>query len=253
MLRKLSLALLITYSMLTAYTIVARSFGAVYLPFYTPLISVLAFGFAVLHSRICMGWRRALLLLGTTFAVCLLFECVGVATGLVYGPYHYTGMLGYKFLDLVPLIIPVAWFMMSYPSFVIAVRIARVGRGGWAWRLRVAALGALAMTAWDLAMDPMMVAGEHWIWEKPGAFFGVPLQNYIGWWLTIFVAFLLFLALARPRPDSLGLQGPGFARLAVLSYAIGGLSTVITDLQLGLGGPALAGLFAMLPWIGLGW
>jgi uncharacterized membrane protein len=37
--------------------------------------------------------------------------------------YHYTDKLGYKFLELVPLIIPVAWFMLSYPSFIIANRL----------------------------------------------------------------------------------------------------------------------------------
>jgi uncharacterized membrane protein len=57
-------------------------------------------------------------------AVSLLFESVGVATGLVYDPYHYTNKLGPLFLGLVPYLIPMAWFMMSYPSFVIADRLA---------------------------------------------------------------------------------------------------------------------------------
>jgi uncharacterized membrane protein len=33
-----------------------------------------------------------------------------------------------------------------------------------------AALGAVAMTAWDLAMDPIMVAAGHWVWKMPGLF-----------------------------------------------------------------------------------
>ena len=49
------------------------------------------------------------------------------------------------------------------------------------------------MTAWDVVMDPLMVRGGHWVWEMNGAFFGVPLQNYWGWWLTVFVTFALFL------------------------------------------------------------
>ena len=36
------------------------------------------------------------------------------------------------------------------------------------------------MTAWDVGMDPMMVAAGNWIWETEGAYFGVPLQNYWG-------------------------------------------------------------------------
>ena len=160
---------------------------------------------------------------------------------------------GYKFLGLVPLIIPVAWFMLSYPSFIIANRLIPRGKSIWVWRLSVAAVGAVIMTAWDLAMDPMMVAGEHWAWDAPGAYFGIPLQNYWGWWLTIFVAFLLFLILGRLKPSIMESLDPGFERQAVLSYAIAGLSTVIVCLQNGLGGPALVGLFAMLPWVVVGW
>lgn len=37
------------------------------------------------------------------------------------------------------------------------------------------------------------------------------------------------------------------------SYAITGLSSVVVNLQVGLGGPALVGLFAMLPWVVMGW
>jgi hypothetical protein len=38
-----------------------------------------------------------------------------------------------------------------------------------------------------------------------------------------------------------------------LLYAIAGLSTVIVNLQIGQGGPALVGLFAMGPWVVVGW
>jgi uncharacterized membrane protein len=82
--------------------------------------------------------------------------------------YHYTDKLGYQFLWLAPLLIPIAWFMLSYPSFIIANRLIPPGKSLWAWRLSVAAVGAVIMTAWDLAIDPVMVAGEHWIWENQG-------------------------------------------------------------------------------------
>jgi uncharacterized membrane protein len=246
--RKISSILLAIYSLLMVYIILGFFFSIGYQPFFTPLSTLIAFLFAVDHSSQRLGWRRALLLLGLTFGVSLFIESVGVATGLIYGPYHYTDKLGYKFLGLVPIIIPLAWFMMSYPSFVIASRILPKMRNIWAWRLCVAAAGAVIMTAWDLAMDPMMVAGEHWVWEEPGAYFGIPLQNYWGWWLTIFVTFILFIILGRLTPEKLATSDQRFERQAVLLYAIVGLSTVIVCLQIGLGGPALAGLFAMLPW-----
>ena len=251
--RKLLIALLVLYTALTFYTVLSFFVGISFQPIFTPLLSVLAFGFAVVHGSLRLGWRRALLLLGLTFAVSLLFESLGVATGLVYGPYHYTDKLGPKFLGLVPYLIPVAWFMMTYPSYIIASRLLPAQKNVWRWRLGVAALGALIMTAWDLAMDPMMVAGEHWTWEVQGAYFGVPLQNYFGWWLTVFVTFLLFLWIGRLSPQREAQSNLAFDRLAVLSYAVTGLSSVIVDLQVGLGGPGLVGIFAMLPWVLMGW
>jgi uncharacterized membrane protein len=61
--------------------------------------------------------------------------------------YHYTDKLGYKFLGLVPLLIPVAWFMMSYPSFIIADRLIPSTWQRWPRLLSLAAVGGLVMTA----------------------------------------------------------------------------------------------------------
>ena len=118
--RRLTFDLLILYALLTLYTLIGPSLGLPYHPFFTPLLTLVAFTFALLHGSQNLGWKHTLLLLGLTFAISLLFECVGVATGLIFGAYHYTDKLGYKFLDLVPLLIPLAWFMMTYPSLVIS-------------------------------------------------------------------------------------------------------------------------------------
>ena len=245
---KLTKLILIVYALLTIYNLVSLYAGVPYQPFFTPLLTLLAFTFALQHGSQNLGWKKTLLLLLLTFTISLLFECVGVATGKVYGPYYYTDKLGYKFLGLVPLLIPVAWFMMTYPSYVIASRVVPSFKSTWMWRLVVAGVGALVMTAWDLAMDPMMVAGDHWVWEEAGAYFGIPIQNYLGWWVTTFVTFWLFLTLARIRPQQ-NTTDDSFLQLAVWSYAIVGVSTILTDFLFGLQGPALVGIFAMLPWV----
>lgn len=217
----------------------------------TPLTTLATFLFAVLHAGSSFGWRRGLALLALVTLTGLAFESVGVATGIVYGAYHYTDHLGAKFLGLVPYLIPVAWFMMIYPSFRIANILAeRLAPAGF-WRgFLTAALGAAAMTAWDLAMDPMMVAGGHWVWEQPGAYFGVPVRNFWGWWLTTFTALGLYL-IVRGRLPGRG-QAALSARWTTIAYAAMGATTVVTDFLIGLSGPGLVGLFAMLPWAAIG-
>lgn len=243
-LRRFTLVLLVLFALLTAYVVLGQPLGDI--PFnITPLVG---FAFALLHAAQREGWQGALRLLALVFGVSLFFECVGVATGWVYGPYHYTDRLGVKFLGLVPLMIPVAWFMMSYLSFVIADRLApRAGR--WQRILAVAALGGLSMTAWDLVIDPIMVAGGHWVWDVEGAYFGIPLQNFWGWWLTVFTTYALYLLFHRkgaPPENS-------FDRLALLGYGVNALGTMVTALTRGWGGLALIGFFAMAPWMILGW
>jgi len=218
--------------------------------FITPLITLTGFAFAFLHAGQREGWGRALRLLALVFVVSLLFESVGVATGWVYGPYHYTGLLGPKFLGLVPYLIPLAWFMMSYPSFVIADRLVPSQLGRWQRILAVAALGGLVMTAWDLVMDPIMVAGGNWVWDAKGAYFGIPLQNYWGWWLTVFTTFALYLWLSgkAQKPNE-----ARFDRLALASYLVTALGIVAAALVSGAAALALIGFFAMLPWVAAGW
>lgn len=208
--------------------------------------TLLGFAFALLHQAWRGGWTSAFILFLCTAGVGLGLEVLGVATGLVYGPYHYTGLLGYKVFGLVPLMIPLAWFMMGAPSMAMAERLVPSRLPRWGRALLIAAISALIMTSWDLAMDPMMVAGGHWVWERPGEYFGIPIQNYLGWWLTAFTAVLLYQALSakRENPDK---QQPVW--LALLFYAVAGLSTAAIDIIAGLPGPGFVGAFVMLGWI----
>jgi putative membrane protein len=249
-LRRFTLILLTLYAAITVWSILGRPFGIAPAMVFTPLVSLTGFAFALVHAWRREGWRGALILLALVFGVSLLFESVGVATGWVYGPYHYTDKLGPKFLGLVPYLIPAAWFMMSYPSFVIADRLVPSNWKHWQRLLAVAAAGGLAMTAWDLIMDPIMVAGGHWVWDVDGAYFGIPLQNFWGWWLTVFTTYALYLWIWAKRA---GEEGTGDDRLAVLSYLVTATGIVMAAFLSGAGALGLIGLFAMLPWVTMGW
>jgi uncharacterized membrane protein len=247
--RRILIILLALYTLLIAYIETNIALGRGISPYLTPLSTLVGFSFALVHAGQRMGWNRTLGLLACVFVISLTFESVGVATGLVYGPYHYSLKLGPLFLGLVPFLIPLAWFMMMYPSFVIADWLVPVQKH-LQRILTVAAVGGLVMTAWDLVMDPVMVRGGHWIWEVNGAYFGIPLQNFWGWWLTTFVTFMVFLSFnpSLPRPSDSNND-----RLAVLSYATTGLGNTLGALLVGLGGPALVGFFSITPWAVIGW
>jgi uncharacterized membrane protein len=255
-LQRLALGLLVIYGALSAYVNLAHFLG---LPpirgQMVAMLTLLAFVFTLIHALVFLGWTRLLWLFGLTFVISILFESVGVETGLIYGPYHYTDQLGARFLGLVPYLIPVAWFMMIYPSQIIAEGLvgARTPKG-WRRELKIAGLSAVVMTAWDVVMDPIMVRMGNWVWDVKGGYFGVPLHNYIGWLATTFTIYILFRILeSRLVARRIASLYPGFVRLAVWSYLITWASNTLAALQMGLSGPALAGSFSagVLAFLGL--
>src|SRR5664279_3441727 len=82
-------------------------------------LTSLLVAFSVCHAAYALGPGHAAVFFVLSAVVSWLFEQSGVSTGAVYGPYHYTDVLGPKLGD-VPILIPGAWFMMIYPSYVIA-------------------------------------------------------------------------------------------------------------------------------------
>ena len=158
--------------------------------------------FSLWHASVALGVRLTLAFFAITSVTSWIFEEIGVATGLVYGSYHYTATLG-PWLGSVPVLIPLAWFMLVYPSYVVANLIVDgwpVGTpGGRGHLVRLALVGALVMTAWDLVVDPILSGPTvgAWVWERGGSYYGVPLQNSLGWIVTTFTVYLLHRTVER--------------------------------------------------------
>lgn len=145
--------------------------------------------FALTHCIAIEGLWRTAVFFAISAVVSYGMEEIGVRTGVIYGAYHYSNLLGAKLGD-VPVIIPLAWFMMIYPSWMVARALLHgVDTHSISGLTAQAVVAAWVMTAWDLAMDPRMAAGGTWVWENGGDYFGVPLRNYVGWLLTTFLVY----------------------------------------------------------------
>jgi putative membrane protein len=152
---------------------------------------------SITHAGLTLRWRG---LAGCAAAAGIGFaaELVGVHSGIPFGTYHYTGTLGWQIAG-VPLIAGLAWTMLAWPCALVARRLA----GSAAARL---AIGGWALAAWDLFLDPQMVAAGHWRWADPSPHLpgvpAVPLTNYAGWLLVSTVISLALQGiLARGGPS----------------------------------------------------
>ena len=69
------------------------------------------------------------------------------------------------------------------------------------------ALGAAALTAWDLFLDPQMVGEGYWTWARRGVYRGIPLTNYLGWFVTGLGVMALLDAVLPPADDAADADG----------------------------------------------
>ena len=145
--------------------------------------------FLVRHTG--LKWLTAFL---TLYAISLASELLGTTFGIPFGAYSYSAVLKPMWLDRVPVGIPLSWFYMAVPSYAIAMSLLR---GQTA--VRRIALASFILLAWDLALDPAMSsATKYWEWGEAGPYYGMPLLNLFGWYVT---GVVLMGALAALKSD----------------------------------------------------
>ena len=175
---------------------------------------------AILTWRVGRAWLPAALAL---YLISLASELLGTTVGLPFGPYRYGDALGMKWLEHVPVLVPASWFMMALPSYALASRWVTTDR---VWRIVVAA-GLLV--SWDLALDPAMSRlMPYWIWGHAGPYYGMPLLNLVGWYVTG-VALMWALTLLRvdrwlavvPTPPLLGIYAANLVLPVIMAAAAG--------------------------------
>jgi putative membrane protein len=144
----------------------------------------------VLVATVRARWLAAFAAL---YAISLLSELAGTTVGLPFGTYHYTNGLGAKWLGHVPVLIPLSWFFMAVPSYAIA-------RYRFPENVRARVLaGSLVLLSWDLALDPAMsLVTTYWVWGVAGRYYGMPIRNLAGWYVT---GLALMIALSALRAD----------------------------------------------------
>lgn len=140
------------------------------------------------------------------FLVSWCYESLSIKTGFPFGHYHNTDRLGPKLGD-VPLLIMPAYYAVGYVSWHLA-HIVLDKFDAYANRLQTWAVPALAsfiMVMWDMSMDPARATlAEVWIWHDSGGYFGVPFQNFMGWFLCVWTIFQLYAFYLRRQASGAG-------------------------------------------------
>jgi putative membrane protein len=198
-------------------------------------------GLAVVADAFGKNRRAALLAFIAVYLVSLSSELMGTGWGVPFGPYSYTGLLGPKWFGLVPLLIPLSWFTMSWACWTLA----RQHRSGF----KAVLLSTLLLVSWDLLLDPAMSkVTSYWVWGEAGSYYGMPWMNLFGWGVTGLVLFLILNQMAV-RP---GTTVSFAAAVYGINFALPLGFCILNQYWIAVGagvGSLLVGLFACgVPW-----
>lgn len=178
--------------------------------------------FALIHGAMAYRVRGILTFVALYVMIGNIFENVGVLTGFPFGHYFFTEVMGPKIFQ-VPIFLGLAYVGMGYLAWTLARVILRDTRGILVGS-RIVTLPLVAasiMVAWDLAMDPVWATIVHaWIWVRGGAYFGVPVSNFFGWYLTVYISYQLFALYLRGSRVNANPLPSGYLRLGVVFYGV---------------------------------
>ncbi len=196
-------------------------------------------GAAAIHALGARGWAWAGIFTGVTLVAAAGTEALAATTQFPFGAFDYAPVLGPTILG-VPLVIPVGWLMLVYPSLLAAQRLATEHLG-------VAVIVAALLAGLDTAWDAVMTSSGLWSWQAsawalPGAS-GVPLQNVLGWLL---VGFAMGLLLDR-LPRKVAKDGVPNVLLSAL-YVGGVLAAVLAGAPGAAAWTAVGGGLVIVPW-----
>jgi uncharacterized membrane protein len=201
-------------------------------PHGTPMSAVVVlhvlppFLFALIHGAKVYGARGIAVFVGICVVVGNFFETLSIRTGFPFGHYYFTGVMGPKVLA-VPVLLGFAYVGMGYVSWILANVIVNGGQSSMegSRMLVLPLVASFAMVSWDLALDPIWgTVLRAWVWLQGGAYFGVPLSNFLGWFLTVYILYQAFALHVRGRTNTRvnaarSMSG-SYWRLAVLFYGV---------------------------------
>lgn len=182
----------------------------------------------ILHAMKMLGLKPALRMVVVSIVIAYVLEEIGVHTGMIFGRYYFTPLMGPK-LDVIPIAIFCGWVALIYISWVVTNLLidgSPLPTSHTTYMIIFKAIvGALVITTFDLVADPIGAKNGWWVWLDGGAYFGVPIQNYVGWFIVAFVTYLVIgYQLKLKSAPPLELSSVGVRRLSIAPLVIYGLS-----------------------------
>ena len=236
-----------------------RVLPVVILPVTTCLMAAM-----FVHAGYLLGWKNAAKFFGYGYVIAWIFEDISVHTGWIFGLYRFPAMMGPK-LDVIPFEIPMFWVMCFYIAWYTTNLILDRSPIPTNWSTARILIGSIIgggiLTTLDLTTDPFATANGFWIWPNGGTFFNEPVHNFVGWWVTGAITYMIHGFILRKdteeEPIVLNTKAKRIWTIALVAvyavYAVGFTSMNVhgslgVPTALAMGVPALVALWNWYNW-----
>jgi len=160
-----------------------------------------------------LGWKKTFCFTVIGYLIAFASEFSSINTGIPYGWYYYIDTTKTQELWIagVPFFDSLSYVFLTYCSYTAALLTVSPVKA-YRWNLvtletrsirrsfSVLLLASLYQAFLDIVIDPVALQGRRWFlgqiygYREAGIHFGVPLSNYIGWFV---ISLLLVFALQR--------------------------------------------------------
>lgn len=185
--------------------------------------------FVVIHASLAGGWRGALSFMAIVCIVSYTLEAISVATGFPFGFFTHHTDIGPKPFG-VPLLVAVGYATFGWLAWAQTRSIVRAmfGETDARWLCIAPIIGAFVLTGYDYPYDAVgaTVIKLH-SYRHPTGMYGVPLTNFLGWLLTAWTAFQIYVFLERRMTPTAAAQQVSYGLLPSLIWIFMALSYVV--------------------------
>ena len=152
----------------------------------------------ILHSLMTLS-TRALFFIALASFTGWIMEVWGLNAGTFFGG-HYVYKSSQLMLLSVPLSVILYWAVFIYTGYCVVnsfvywlnkQKPSRFQKNLWLLPIAVL-LDGCVVVAIDLFMDPLQVQSGAWRWLEGGPYFGVPIGNFIGWFIVTIIVTGIF-------------------------------------------------------------
>ena len=214
---------------------VLQALGMQFFPSILSMVVLLALiVLLALHSKWQLGGKRAIGFFLLAGVLGFSFEVWGLKGGTFFGGHYvYNGNVT-KFLG-VPYFIPIYWAVFIYTAYSISnsfltwlgLRRPRKSSSRLATYILLVMLDGTLNVFLDLIMDPVKVKEGSWTWLTHGQYFGIPIGNFVGWFIVTVLATGVFRLYEYYRPPK-ARSDAYLLLLSLVGYCLLGLGFVVS-------------------------